>query len=180
MDNIKIDISGYGAEIMIESLNDIQINYILAHNLECNTTIPIISESNELTYSNWRSINSEGQFYGLTLNSDVTIKVNDVVQNYPSINKENNTFINDNNKKYIMSIEHSNNVTMSYEFNVDNFDINLLSLMVGDLEELYWGGVIYAVKYDNQTYLGNIVSSDYYAFENMVIKNNTLIPIQKV
>jgi hypothetical protein len=69
---------------------------------------------------------------------------------------------------------------MSYEFNVDNFNINLLSLMVGDLEELYWGGVIYAVKYDNQTYLGNIVSSDYYAFENMVIKNNTLIPIQKV
>ena len=62
MDNIKIDISGYGAEIMIESLNDTQINYILAHNLECNTTIPIINESNELTYSNWRSINGEGQF----------------------------------------------------------------------------------------------------------------------
>jgi hypothetical protein len=180
MDTIKIDITGPGTDIAIESLTDSQINYILTHQYECNTLIPIINEANELTYINWRSANNEGDFYGLSLASDIKIKVNDIIQDYSLVATESDTFINDNTKKYLMSIEHLSNTTISYEINVDDFDITKLSIIIKNFDELYWGEIIYAIKYDDQTYFGNAIESNQYSFENIVITNDTSISIQKI
>ena len=83
MDNIKIEFLGYGVEMRIGNLTDIQSNYIVTHQMECNTNIPILNQSNQLTYKDWKEVNDFGLIYGATYGSSCQINI--LVNNEPFI-----------------------------------------------------------------------------------------------
>ena len=79
-----------------------------------------------------------------------------------------------------MSLQHLNGVIFKYEFDVENFDETKLDFLIKDINSLLWGELIYGVKYDNQL-LNSVdeINVNYY-FENILIKNNIVSPIQKL
>jgi hypothetical protein len=181
MDNIKIEFLGYGAEVTIGQLNDLQSNYILAHQIECNTNVPILDQNNQLTYENWSSVNSHASFYGASYSScQINILVNDEPYTLSNRVEVNDYVVKENNSNYLISIQHLNGIIFKYEFEVDNFDETKLVFLIKNIDSLFWGELIYGLEYDNNilTSIGEINVN--YHFENILIKNNMVSPIQKI
>ena len=182
MDNIKIEFLGYGVEMTIGKLTDIQSNYILTHQMECNTNIPILDQNNQLSYKNWKDVNDFGLIYGITNGNgcQINILVNDEPYLLTNIIGKNDYILKEENNNYLMSLQHLNGIIFKYEFETENFDETKLVFLIKDINSLFWGELIYGLEYDN-----NILSSideinvNYY-FENMLIKNDIVSPIQKL
>jgi hypothetical protein len=182
MDNIKIEFLGYGVELIIGKLNDIQSNYILTHQVECNTNIPIIDQNNQLTYKNWKEVNDFGLIYGASYGSScqVNILVNDETFTLSNMIETRDYVLKEENSNYLMSLQHLNGVIFKYEFDVENFDETKLDFLIKDINCLLWGELIYGVKYDNQLLSSVYESYVNYYFENILIKNDLVLPIQKL
>lgn len=182
MDNIKIEFLGYGVELSIGELTDIQSNYILTHQIECNTNVPILDQNNQLTYENWSNVNSHGSFYGATYGSScqINILVNDEPYTLSNRIEINDYVVKENNSNYLISMQHLNGTIFNYEFETQNFDESKLEFLIKDINSMFWGELIYGVKYDNQllTSTNNLTSN--YHFESLLLKNDTVIPIQQI
>lgn len=182
MDNIKIEFLGYGVEMSIGKLTDIQSNYIVTHQIECNTNIPILDQNNQLTYKDWKEVNDFGLIYGATYGSScqINILVNDNPFTLSNMIETRDYIVKEENSNYIMSLQHLNGVIFKYEFEVDNFDETKLVFLIKDINSLIWGELIHGIEYDNQL-LASVdkINVNYY-FENMLIKNDLVLPIQKL
>lgn len=182
MDNIKIEFLGYGVELSIGKLTDIQSNYILTHQVECNTNIPIIDQNNQLTYKNWKEVNDFGLIYGAAYGSSCQINI--LLNNEPftlsNMIETSDYILIEENSNYLMSLQHLNGVIFKYEFNVENFDETKLEFLIKDINSLLWGELIYGVKYDNQLLTSIDETHVNYYFENILIKNGLAFPIQKL
>jgi hypothetical protein len=182
MDNIKIEFLGYGVEMSIGKLTDIQSNYILTHQIECNTNIPILEQNNQVTYKNWKDVNDFGLIYGATYGSSCQINI--LVNNEPFILSDiietRDNIVKEENSNYIMSLQHLNGVIFKYEFEVDNFDETKLVFLIKDINNLFWGELIYGLEYDNNILTSTDKINVNYYFENILIKNNIVSPIQKI
>jgi hypothetical protein len=55
-----------------------------------------------------------------------------------------------------------------------------LDFLIKDINCLLWGELIYGVKYDNQLLSSVYESYVNYYFENILIKNDLVLPIQKL
>lgn len=183
MDNIKVEFLGYGTKLSIGKLTDIQSNYILTHQVECNTNIPIMDQNNQLTYKNWEEVNDFGIIYGASYGGN-SCQVNILVNDEPFILSNRietrDYILKEENSNYLMSLQHLNGIIFKYEFNVENFDENKLEFLIKDINSLFWGELIYGVKYDNQI-LNNLNETHVnYYFENILIKSDLVFPIQKL
>jgi|694.fasta_scaffold47503_3 hypothetical protein len=181
MDNIKIEFIGSGLKTTIGELTEINKNYILSHQLECNRTIPIININSQLSYTDWKDFNTIGDYYGFVYGGNNLINIsinNQLVENniieireYPIFN---------NNKNYLMSIEHLHgDIFSTYEFSIDGFDINKLKIKLMDLNCLLWGELIIGVEYDGNNINLNKGITNVYAFEHLVFDNDMIVPIFK-
>lgn len=182
MDNIKIEFLGYGVEMSIGKLTDIQSNYVLTHQIECNTNIPILEQNNQVTYKDWKEVNDFGLIYGATYGSSCQINI--LVNNEPFILSDmietRDNIVKEENSNYIMSLQHLNGVIFKYEFEVDNFDETKLVFLIKDIDSLFWGELIYGLEYNNNILTSiDKINVNYY-FENILIKNNIVSPIQKI
>ena len=182
MDNIKIEFLGYGVELSIGKLTDIQSNYILTHQVECNTNIPIMDQNNQLTYKNWKEVNDFGLIYGASYGGScqVNILVNDEPFTLSNMIETRDYILKEENSNYLMSLQHLNGVIFNYEFSVENFDESKLEFLIKDINSLLWGELIYGVKYDNQLLSSLNETHVNYYFENILIKNDLVFPIQKI
>jgi hypothetical protein len=181
MDNIKIQIIGNGVELTVGEITDLQSNYILSHQIESNKIIPLFNENFTLDYKNWFEVNDVCHLFGstyknasnilLTINGDTSV-ISDFSEERTSVNIL-------GFKNYILSIKHIQGNILTYEFNVQNFDINKLTFLVEDLNSLLWGELIYGIKYDGVTQNNILSEINEVEFESMVFKNNTVMPIQK-
>jgi hypothetical protein len=182
MDNVRIEINGYGHNLTIQELSDIQSNYIITHQAECNNVAPILNENNQLEYKTWHQLSGSGNFYGSTYDySQLNIFINDTIYEINDFLEIKDSFNMGENKNYLMCINHLNGQLFNYEFNVDTFDYNKLSIHVSDLESLYWGKLICGVSYDGVMLTNTInekLSGPY--FENKIIRGGSIIPIQKL
>jgi hypothetical protein len=77
-------------------------------------------------------------------------------------------------------MQHLNGTIFNYEFETQNFDESKLEFLIKDINSMFWGELIYGVKYDNQllTSTNNLTSN--YHFESLLLKNDTVIPIQQL
>lgn len=182
MENIKIEIIGYGVEVAIGEITNTQSNHILSHQLGCTQIVPIIENDTNLVYKDWKEISSVGIFYGSVcgINSQIKVKINNVLSEFNNFSEKVESVINDESKKYLMSINHLNGVIYTHEFNVDNFDINKLKLLIKDLNGFYWGEMIYGLEYDEVPLSLTKGESTSYSFENKVILENTMVSIDKI
>lgn len=182
MDNIKIEFLGYGVELSIGTLTDIQSNYILTHQLECNVNIPILDQNNQLTYTNWKDLNDIGLIYGATYGNSCqfNILVNDVPFILSNRVESIDYVVKEENINYLMSLQHLNGVIFKYEFETENFDEGKLVFLIKDINSLFWGDLIYGLEYNNQLLTSVGVVNSNYVFENMLIKNNIVSPIQNI
>jgi len=182
MENIKIEIIGYGTEVSIGEITNTQSNHILSHQLGCNQIVPIIENDINLVYKDWNEISSVGIFYGSAygINNQIKVKINNVLSEFNNFSEKVDSVISDENKKYLMSINHLNGVIYTHEFNVENFDINKLKLLVKDLNGFYWGEIIYGLEYDEVPLLLTKGDNSSYGFENKVIMINTFVTLNKI
>ena len=182
MDNIKIEFLGYGIEMSIGKLTDMQSNYVLTHQIECNTNIPILEQNNQVTYKDWKEVNDFGLIYGATYGSSCQINI--LVNNEPFILSDmietRDNIVKEENSNYIMSLQHLNGVIFKYEFEVDNFDETKLVFLIKDIDSLFWGEIIYGLDYNNNILTSIDKINVNYFFENILIKNNIVSPIQKI
>jgi hypothetical protein len=182
MDNIKIEFLGYGIEMSIGKLTDMQSNYVLTHQIECNTNIPILEQNNQVTYKDWKEVNDFGLIYGATYGSSCQINI--LVNNEPFILSDmietRDNIVKEENSNYIMSLQHLNGVIFKYEFEVDNFDETKLVFLIKNIDSLFWGELIYGLEYDNNILTSIDKINVNYHFENILIKNNIVSPIQKI
>jgi hypothetical protein len=181
MDNIKIQIIGNGVELTVGEITDLQSNYILSHQIECGKIIPLFNENFTLDYKNWSEVNDISHLFGSTYKkgSNILLTINGDASVVSDFNEEKTSVNILDFKNYILSIKHIQGNILTYEFNVENFDINKLNFLVGDLNSLLWGELIYGIKYDGVTQDNILSEINEVEFENMVYKNNTVIPIQK-
>ena len=182
MDNIKIEFLGYGVEMSIGKLTDIQSNYILTHQIECNTNIPILEQNNQITYKNWKDVNDFGLIYGITNSNgcQINILVNDEPYLLSNIIEKNDYILKEENNNYLMSLQHLNGIIFKYEFETENFDETKLVFLIKDINSLFWGELIYGLEYDNNILTSTDEINVNYYFENILIKNNMVSPIQKI
>lgn len=181
MDNIKIQIIGSGADLAIGEITDMQINYILSHQIECNKIIPLFNENFTIDYKNWIEVSEVCRLLGSTYKSGssliITINGNSTIINEfneEKINVDISTF-----KNYMLSVKHVQGNILTYEFSVENFDVNKLTFLVKDLNSLFWGDLIYGIKYDGVIQSSVLTEVSEVEFENIIYKKNTVIPIQK-
>ncbi len=181
MDNIKIEFIGSGLETTIGELTEINKNYILSHQLECDRNIPIIDINHQISYVDWKDFNTLGDYYGFVYGGNNLINIsinNQIIENNVAEIREYPIF--NENKNYLMNIEHLHGDIFSiYEFNVDNFDINLLKIKLINLNCLLWGELIIGLEYD-----GNIINlnkgvTNVYNFEQLIFAKNIITPILK-
>ena len=79
-----------------------------------------------------------------------------------------------------MSLQHLNGIIFKYEFETENFDETKLVFLIKDINSLFWGELIYGLEYDNNILTSiDEINVNYY-FENILIKNDIVSPIQKL
>jgi hypothetical protein len=92
----------------------------------------------------------------------------------------NDYVVKENNSNYLISIQHLNGTIFNYEFEVDNFDETKLVFLIKNIDSLFWGELIYGLEYDNNILTSTDEINVNYYFENILIKNNMVSPIQKL
>lgn len=182
MDNVNIEIVGCGAEITVGSITGQQTNYIISHQFECNQLIPVLNSVNELTYVNWKNFDDKGHFYGSNYGdcSQINVKINGTPYSISNFSEKIESFDREIDLDYLMSINHFNGTILTYDFNVELFDPNKLVIIVKDIKNLYWGYLITGIEYDGvllDGINGEVIQSN---FENILIKDTTVYPIQKI
>lgn len=182
MDNVNIEIIGYGVDMRIGTLTNLQMNYILSHQLECNTIIPLLNNDSTISYNDWTTVNDVASIYGASYKniSSININVNGINIDSSNINEEFNEIVNDTNLNHLLSIQHLNGTILNYNFSVSNFDINQLTLLVTDASTMYWGEVVSGVKYNNELLTPLNLSVTNYTFENLIVKGTLVNPILKI
>lgn len=180
MDNIKIEIIGRGVEIIGGLLTNKQLGYIISHQSECNTTIPLFNDDFTITYKNWKDINDLCNTFGSTYEagSEIILTVNNVITELTTFTEDRN-FINvDNVNPYIVSMQHVYGKVLSFNFTVENFDKNKLTFLIDDLNSISWGEIICGVKYDGVLQNNLLTETTDVEFESLLFKNNNIMPIQ--
>jgi hypothetical protein len=175
MNNYKLEISGFGAEVTIGSLEESQIALIKKHDGDLAGFV--------IENFDWRDM--DGVYHNLGACSEYLISVKDengnVIYEIDSEdlnaydNVENNfelverrCFEINNDEPMLMCISFLKGIIFQSEITTDNFDIQKLKIVMDDevgLRSYFWGEMIRALYYDGQELYETGTYADEKSFE---------------
>lgn len=155
----KLKINGYGAEVTISNLNDLQINKIK------NLKVPLTEGI--LQFFDWQEMGDVYHNYGAC--SDYLITITDVNDNViheidsetianatdEVFQIENNFIENDTNRNQLICISFQKGIIFETEIETTEFDIKKLKIVIDDeiaIGNYYWGSMLRGIYYDDQEY----------------------------